>query len=215
MGAIYETYLGSETDDIEKARKLTTRRMYQTKTSPLTVYSSSPITTSKAYKEVVNKHRVYFVIWFFLFITLSPLVFRFAIGMHSDTVDRWGEKLTWLEYVILLVVFFDMLGNIFRGLPMLSGRPTELESSRYCVCNGSVVLGTSSPFVSEDEAVFLRSLIGRTCTMFHTCGGRHSFRGLYVDTILNEKRGKGEEIRKRMWVAWMKFLTQMIHISII
>lgn len=35
---------------------------------------------------------------------------------------------------------------------------------------GRAVLATVAPFVSEDESIFLRSLLGRTTTIFHTIG---------------------------------------------
>lgn len=31
--------------------------------------------------------------------------------------------------------------------------------------------------------------------------------GLYIDTILNEKRGKGEANRRHLWLCWLEFLT--------
>lgn len=76
---------------------------------------------------------------------------------------------------------FDCFGNVLRYFPVVSGRPTELKSARSCVCEGITVLGCTSPFVSEDEAIFLRSLIGRTATIFHTIGGRHNLSGLYLE----------------------------------
>jgi hypothetical protein len=72
-----------------------------------------------------------------------------------------------------------------------------------------VVLGLCSPFVSEDNTILLRSLLGRTCTMLHTCGGRHNIQGLYVDTIMNERRLKGERHRKNIWLGWMAFLSDI------
>lgn len=130
----------------------------------------------------------------------------------SDNIE-WGGDLHFIEWFILLVIFVDTVGNILKALPLVSGRPTELESSRLCRLDGQAVLGLASPFVSEDEAVFLRSLLGRTCTMLRTVSGRHTLQSLYVDTILNEKRGSGEKSRYHLWVAWLQFLDRMAMIS--
>mmetsp|Transcript_3692 Transcript_3692/g.5713 ORF Transcript_3692/g.5713 Transcript_3692/m.5713 type:complete len:1372 (+) Transcript_3692:182-4297(+) len=127
--------------------------------------------------------------------------------------SEWMSNVNWVEWVVLVTIFFDTFGNILRFMPVLSGRPTELESARSCLCEGISVLGCTSPFVSEDEAIFLRSLIGRSVTIFHTVGGRHNMQGMYLDTILNEKRGKGEANRRYLWYAWMEFLTLLARIG--
>ena len=140
----------------------------------------------------------------------SKLVTEKSETVSSGSADiDWGGDLHFIEWFILIVIFCDTIGNILKALPMTSGRPTELESSRHCRLDGVTVLGLSSPFVSEDEAVFLRSLLGRTCTMLRTISGRHSLQALYVDTILNEKRGPGEKARYHLWVAWLQFLEKM------
>lgn len=127
--------------------------------------------------------------------------------------SKWMSGINWVEWVVLITIFFDCFGNLLRYLPVLSGRPTELESARSCLCEGITVVGCTSPFVSEDEAIFLRSLIGRTATVFHTVGGRHNMHGMYLDTILNEKRGKGETNRKHLWYCWMEFVTLLARIG--
>lgn len=135
------------------------------------------------------------------------------ISNTSDTYSTgeitavWASNISWVEWIVILTIFFDCFGNLLRFLPALSGRPTELESARSCICEGAIVIGCASPFVSEDEAILLRSLIGRTITVFHTIGGRHNLQGLYADIILNEKRGKGEETRKMIYFSWIKFIT--------
>jgi hypothetical protein len=130
---------------------------------------------------------------------------------HITKVDKttsvWTSGLGWVEWVVLVTIFLDCFGNILRFFPVVSGRPTELESARSCACEGNVILGCTSPFVSEDEAIFLRSLLGRTATVFHTIGGRHDLSGMYLDTILNEKRGKGEANRRHLWLSWIEFVT--------
>jgi hypothetical protein len=137
-----------------------------------------------------------------------------ALGYNTTHVKKiykttaiWSSGLGWVEWIVLITIFLDCFGNILRFFPALSGRPTELESARNCICEGNVILGCTSPFVSEDEAIFLRSLLGRSATVFHTIGGRHDLSGMYLDTILNEKRGKGEANRRHLWLSWIEFIT--------
>lgn len=132
---------------------------------------------------------------------------------NGNFTSIWGDGINWVEWIVLITIFLDCFGNILRYLPVMSGRPTELESARSCLCEGISVLGCSSPFVSEDEAIFLRSLIGRTATVFHTVGGRHNLQGLYFDTIVNEKRLKGEANRKHLWLSWLEFITLIARIG--
>ena len=131
----------------------------------------------------------------------------------GEMTSVWGSGIDWVEWIVLITIFLDCFGNILRYLPVMSGRPTELESARSCLCEGISVIGCASPFVSEDEAIFLRSLIGRTATVFHTVGGRHNLQGLYLDTIVNEKRLKGEANRKHLWLAWLEFITLIARIG--
>jgi hypothetical protein len=130
----------------------------------------------------------------------------------GEFTSIWGDG-NWVEWIVLITIFLDCFGNVLRYLPVMSGRPTELESARSCLCEGISVIGCSSPFVSEDEAIFLRSLIGRTATVFHTVGGRHNLQGLYFDTIVNEKRLKGEANRKHLWLSWLEFITLIARIG--
>jgi hypothetical protein len=76
-------------------------------------------------------------------------------------------------------------------------------------CSGTAVLGCTTPIVSENEAIFLRGLVGRTLTALHTMGGRHRIKGLYVDTILNESRKDGDDKRLQMWFAWIQFIEHL------
>jgi hypothetical protein len=137
-----------------------------------------------------------------------------ALGYNSTQVKKidkttavWTSGLGWVEWIVLVTIFLDCFGNILRFFPALSGRPAELESARNCICEGNVILGCTSPFVSEDEAIFLRSLLGRTATVFHTIGGRHNLSRMYLDTIRNEKRGKCEANRRHLWLSWIEFIT--------
>jgi hypothetical protein len=71
---------------------------------------------------------------------------------------------------------------------------------------GVAVLGCATPIVSENEAIFLRSLVGRTATMLHTVGSRHNLKALYADVIINEARKDGDDKRMKLWVAWIQFI---------
>ena len=122
-----------------------------------------------------------------------------------NSVSDWGGGLTIFDWITLLTIFFDTIGNIMRFLPILCGRPTDVESAKSVQCSGAAVLGCSTPIVSENEAIFLRGLVGRTLTILHTIGSRHNIRGLYLDCIVNEFRGKGEDKRIQMWCAWVQF----------
>mmetsp|Transcript_14970 Transcript_14970/g.22515 ORF Transcript_14970/g.22515 Transcript_14970/m.22515 type:complete len:1308 (-) Transcript_14970:8-3931(-) len=222
IGMDEEPYNNNETDMNDEetdspSKPVVKRTMYSRNTKQGTIFSSNPIATTVPFDKMIKKERIEFIICLFVVALCGPLVFRYAMGSdqaeNDSTADtQWGSRLDVVEWVILLAIFFDMVNSLFRGLPMLSGRPTDLASSRTCIVDGTAVLGLCSPFVSEDDAILLRSLLGRTCTAFHTCGGRHNIRGLYVDTILNEKRYKGEENRKKLWFAWMRFLTELINV---
>jgi hypothetical protein len=118
----------------------------------------------------------------------------------------WAYDLSLIDWIILITIFLDTLGNIMRFLPMLVGPPTSTESSASVTCSGTAVLGCTTPIVSENEAIFLRGLVGRTLTALHTMGGRHRIKGLYVDTILNESRKDGDDKRLQMWYAWIQFI---------
>jgi hypothetical protein len=153
-------------------------------------------------------------------VVVFPLMFRYACGSSNNpntdsTTIAWGSGIEAWEWCALYVIWFGVLGTIFRLLPMVSGRPSALESSQKCTLDGVAALGVCSPFSSEDDAILLRSLLGRTCTAFHTVGSRHSIHGLYVDTILNERRVKGEANRRNCWIAWMKFLSALVDVSLL
>ncbi len=131
-------------------------------------------------------------------------------SVDDDHVFIWGSDIDSWEWYFMIILFLGMLGTIMRLLPVISGRPAAVESSQSCVLEGTAALGLCSPFCSEDDAIMLRNLIGRTCTLLHTVGGRHAIHGFYLDTILNEKRVKGEENRKNIWRSWMLFLSKLI-----
>jgi hypothetical protein len=180
----------------------------------ISLFSSSSIEITPEYAHLISKERTIFLFNLCIVAVLSPLVFRYAMGANESDHVVWGAGITEIEWTILLVAFFDAFNSILRGLPMISGKPTQVESTKGVSCHGTAVIGNCSPFVAEDEAIFLRGLLGKTCTAFNTCAGRHTIRGLYVDTILNEKRLKGEEHRKAQWLSWMKFINSMIQLCL-
>lgn len=147
---------------------------------------------------------------------LGPLIFRYMMGSRTSAEDDatvgWASKMDAWEWGIITVLFLGFIGSLMRLLPFVGGRPSSLESSQKVDLDGAASLGICSPFASEDDTILLRSLLGRTCTVFHTVGSRHDIQGLYVDAILNEKRIKGENGRRALWVAWMSFLTSLVDV---
>jgi hypothetical protein len=140
----------------------------------------------------------------------------------DGTYPGWASGLTGIDWLILATLFIDTFFNFFRFLPLLSGistGPAELASTSSVTCKGICSIGVSTPIVSENEPLFLRSLLGRTATVFHTIGGRHNIQGCYVDAILNELRGEKkasqleEKKRVHIWTAWMIFLTDLANLD--
>jgi hypothetical protein len=187
---------------------------FHNKGPKISLFSSSSIEITPEYAQIISKERAIFLFNLLIITVVSPLVFRYVMGSYGSDQVVWGAGINEIEWTILLVAFFDSFNNILRGLPMVSGKPTQVESTNGVSCHGTAVIGNCSPFVAEDEAIFLRGLLGKTCTAFNTCAGRHTIKGLYVDTILNEKRLKGEEHRKVLWLSWMKFINSMIQLCL-
>jgi len=188
--------------------------------TPTTLFSDCPITPSEEYNKVINPERRKLLFILALFVVITPLMFRYVVGSSNEqdvnSADvKWGSDIDGFEWTVLVVLWLGMLGSIMRLLPVVSGRPSAIESSQKCSLDGIASLGLCSPFSSEDDAILLRSLLGRTCTAFHTVGSRHSFQGLYVDTILNERRIKGEAYRRNVWLAWMKFMNSLVDVCLL
>jgi hypothetical protein len=188
--------------------------------TPTTLFSDCPITPSDEYIKVVDPERRKLLAILAIFVFVSPLIFRYVCGSSSspdvDSRDiEWASDIDSWEWSVLVVLWLGILGSIFRLLPMVAGRPSSVEASQKCALDGVASLGLCSPFSSEDDAILLRSLLGRTCTALHTVGSRHSFQGLYMDTILNERRIKGEANRRNIWIAWMKFLNALVDVSML
>ena len=129
---------------------------------------------------------------------------------QGEKTSQWGENFSIIDWIVIITIFFDTFGNILKFLPVLSGRPAEVESAKNVVCYGTGVLGCSTPIVSESEPIFLRGLIGRTVTALHTIGSRHAIKGLYSDTIINELRSNDN--RLGMWVSWIRFIDKLARI---
>jgi hypothetical protein len=181
-----------------------------------TLFSSLPIKATDECKALMERERAIIVACLFVTVFFGPLIFRYGMGSRRSIVDDdpvpWGGYVDSWEWFILIILFLGFIGNIFRMLPQICGAPAAVESSQKCILEGRASLGCCSPFCSEDEAILLRSFIGRTNTIFFTCGGRHEIEGMYVDSILNEKRLKGENNRINQWVAWMQFLTTLVEV---
>lgn len=183
---------------------------------PTTIFSSCPITTSPEYNKIVDKERTIILGTLVVLVLTGPLVFRYVLGSRISDVDDepvvWASEMDGWEWGVIMVLFLGFIGSVLRLIPVISGRPAAVESTQKCVLDGVAAMGIASPFASEDDTVLLRSLIGRTVTVFSTVGSRHSIHGLYIDCILNEKRIKGEANRRAIWVAWMKFLSALVDV---
>eukprot|EP01032_Pedospumella_encystans_P014583 gene14583-16739_t len=188
--------------------------------TPTTLFSDCPIAPTEEYNKIIDPERRKLLFILAMYVVLAPLMFRYITGSSNtqgaDSSDvRWASDVDSWEWAILVVLWLGLLGSIMRLLPMVAGRPAAVQSSQKCVLDGIASLGLCSPFSSEDDAILLRSLLGRTCTAFHTVGSRHSCQGLYVDTVLNERRIKGEAYRRNVWISWMKFLNSLIDVCLL
>jgi hypothetical protein len=185
-----------------------------------TIFSDKPITQSSDYYWNIMPHRITMMLVLIFWLGVSPFIFRFVCGSaRSEDVDstgiKWASNLDGVEWFIMMVLWISVIGGIFKLLPVVTGGPATIDAARRCNLDGVASLGCCSPFSSEDDTILLRSLIGRTCTVFHTIASRHSIQGFYMDTILNERRIKGEANRRNVWLAWMQFLHAMVDVSLV
>ena len=100
----------------------------------------------------------------------------------------------------------ESFGALCKFLPILVGLPTEKELHSQVQTKGTAVIVLTTPIVAENEAIFLRTLIGRTLTAFHTMGGRHVVRGFYLDMIIDELRNNKWLLRAHIFAAWIDYL---------
>jgi hypothetical protein len=200
--------------------KVKQREEPQSYKTPTTLFTDSPIKPSESYIKVVDPQRKKLIFVLLLLVIISPLIFRYACGSSGTNVNNsrgtaWAGDIDRWEWSVMVVLWLGILGNIFRLLPMVAGRPAAIEASQNCTLDGVAALGLCSPFSTEDDIILLRSLLGRTCTVFHTVGSRHTIQGLYLDAVLNERRISGEANRRQCWLAWMKFLNALVDVSLL
>jgi hypothetical protein len=181
---------------------------------PRTLLSSEPIRDSKEYSQAIRRERYLIITILCIIVLCGPLVFRYCLGCRTNDnkAPIWGGDLDYFEVYILLALFSNMTGAIIRLLPVVCGGPATIESVKQIKLEGEVALCVVAPFCAEGDEMLLRSMLGRTCTLFHTISSRHVLHGLYVDVTMNEKRLKGEANRKKLFFEWMGFLTTLIKI---
>ena len=90
---------------------------------------------------------------------------------------KWATHFSIIDWIVFLAIFFDTFGAILKFLPILSGKPTEMESAKAVKCSGKSAFSCVTTVNKLNEALFLRNLIGRTATVFHTIGSRHGIKG--------------------------------------
>ena len=182
---------------------------------PRTILSSQPIKDTKEYKTKIQRERILLLLILTIITLFGPLVFRYCLGCQSSKTQppSWGSNLDNWEIYILITLFASMTGSIIRLLPVLCGVPATIESVKPIKLEGNSALCLVSPFCAEGDEMLLRSMLGRTATLFHTVGSRHRLNGLYLDVTMNERRLKGEATRKNIYYEWMGFLTTLIKIS--
>jgi hypothetical protein len=181
---------------------------------PRTLLSSEPIRDSQEYSRAIRRERYLIITILTIIVICGPLVFRYCLGCrtHDEKPPTWGGDLDYFEVYIILALFSNMSGAIIRLLPVVCGGPATIESVKQIKLEGEVALCVVAPFCAEGDEMLLRSMLGRTCTLFHTISSRHVLHGLYVDVTMNEKRLKGEANRKKLFFEWMGFLTTLIKI---
>ena len=192
-----------------------TKDKYEASSVAQTIIRKKDIIANPEHATVLGAIRWKIVIILMIQIILSPLIFRFVMGVQPEDSDRkWGHQLDVFDYILLTTLWLGLVAQFIRDMPLFSGTPTKLESSSSIECDGVVSMGLVSPFAGEADVILLRNLLGRTVTALKTVDSRHNLVGLYVDMILNERRVKLESQRKKLWVAWMKFLNRMVDICI-
>jgi hypothetical protein len=174
----------------------------------------SPIKDNPAYHWAIQRERFIIIIILLIQVIFGPIVFRYCMGAQTiknqEYPTVWGSYLDSFEIYFLLVIFANLVNFIFRMLPALCGKPATIESVKEKTLTGSAVLCVCSPFCSEADALLIRNMLGRTCTLFATVDSRHAIDGLYIDVTMNERRVSGEANRKNIFLHWTTFLTILI-----
>jgi hypothetical protein len=58
--------------------------------STTSLYASTPMKSTESYNQLMSQERNLFLVWFFAFVLISPLVFRYAMGsnlIHTKTKE--------------------------------------------------------------------------------------------------------------------------------
>ena len=126
--------------------------------TPTSLFSDCPITPSEEYNKVINPERRKMLFILALFVVVTPLMFRYVCGSSNEqdvsSADvAWGSDIDGFEWTVLVVLWLGMLGSIMRLLPMVSGRPSAIESSQKCSLDGIASLGLCSPFFCDPFSV--------------------------------------------------------------
>ena len=126
---------------------------------------------------------------------------------------EWGTGLTGVDLLVIVVMFLETFGAVCKLSPVMVGGPTETFKHKDVQVVGTAACSLMTPIVSENEAILLRTCLGRTLTCFHGIGGRHVIQGFYIDVFLDEFRGKNPLKRPGMWCAWVEFVAFLCKIK--
>lgn len=172
------------------------------------------------------------MVFFCVFITItSPLCCRYVLstlgdkeehmkdggplGLDISPMGHWPQDFTFIEIALLFVLVMGNFANIAKWIGLLSGYPNSPMNGLQVELEGHIVIGTCTPILGENDAVFLRSLLGRHAAAFHTVLGRHDIEGLYIDIFANEQRSRTEKnVRLNQWCAWIEFIQFMAELPI-
>ena len=60
----------------------------------------------------------------------------FLVEDTGEHTLKWATHFSAVDWLVLLAIFFDTFGMILKFMPILSGRPTEMESAKEIKCSG-------------------------------------------------------------------------------
>lgn len=191
-------------------------RSPKSQTVARSLVSQNPITDSESYHQSIQSERCIIILILLFQVILGPIAIRYCMGARASNDQsyptQWGSDLDSFEIYFLLVIFANLINFIFRMLPALCGKPTTIESVKECELSGSALLCVCSPFCAEADALLIRNMLGRTCTLFATIDGRHSIKGFYIDATMNERRIVGEANRKNIFRQWITFMAALVKV---